>query len=144
MKTRITALAIALTVMFIACTKDDNNSNGTITTTTVNSTVTTGTWRVTNFSEDGTDETAHFNGYAFTFAAGGVLTASNGISNVAGTWNTGTDDSKVKFVIVILSPSGFEDLSEDWQVIERTDTRIKLQHISGGNGGTDLLTFERN
>ena len=42
------------------------------------------------------------------------------------------------------TPVSFIEISDDWNVIERTDTKIKLQDISGGNGGTDYLTFEKN
>lgn len=35
-------------------------------------------------------------------------------------------------------------LSDDWDVLERTDTKIRLIDVSGGNGGTDYLTFEKN
>ncbi|MEZ4988540.1 MAG: hypothetical protein R2795_26535 [Saprospiraceae bacterium] len=37
----------------------------------------------------------------------------------------------------------FEELNEDWEIISQSDTRIELVHVSGGNGGTDYLTFER-
>jgi hypothetical protein len=55
-----------------------------------------------------------------------------------------TDDSKVKLVLSFATPANFVEISDDWQVIERTDSRIKLQDLSGGNGGTDYLTFEKN
>ena len=38
----------------------------------------------------------------------------------------------------------YMDLSDDWDIVERTDTKIRLQDVSGGNGGTDYLTFEKN
>ena len=38
----------------------------------------------------------------------------------------------------------FEEISEDWRVISRTTTKIELKHISGGDGSTDYLTFEKD
>jgi hypothetical protein len=38
----------------------------------------------------------------------------------------------------------FEDLNDDWDIISRSSTKIELIDISGGNGGTDYLTFEKN
>ena len=34
-------------------------------------------------------------------------------------------------------------LSEDWEIIFLTNTKIELRHVSGGNGGADILTFEK-
>jgi len=107
----------------IACSKDDDNSSS-ITPGNVSNTVTSG--------------------YSFTFATGGVLTAVKTGSTVTGTWSTGTDDSKTELVIGFASPASFVEISDDWEVIENTSTKIRLQDVSGGNGGTDLLTFEKN
>ena len=38
----------------------------------------------------------------------------------------------------------FDELEEDWDVLEATDDIIRLKDISGGDGTTDFLTFERN
>jgi hypothetical protein len=46
--------------------------------------------------------------------------------------------------IVFTSPDDFEDLTEDWDFISETSSKMELIHISGGNGGTDYLTFEKN
>ena len=39
--------------------------------------------------------------------------------------------------------SDFEDLNDDWDIISVTSSKVELIDISGGNGGTDYLTFER-
>ena len=126
---------------FSSCDKNDDNG---ITATVVSNTVTSGTWRVTYFWDTDHEETSNFSGYSFTFAGGNVLTAVNGGTTVTGTWQTGTDNSTVKLVISFATPANFAELSEDWHVLERTDTKIRLRHISGGSGGTDYLTFEKN
>jgi hypothetical protein len=60
--------------------------------------------------------------------------------------NNSNDDSldDLDFTISFASPDNFTELSEDWKVLSRTDSKIELKHVSGGNGGTDLLTFEKN
>jgi hypothetical protein len=50
----------------------------------------------------------------------------------------------VDFNIVFLSPADFEELSEDWSILSISPSKIELKHVSGGNGGTDFLTFEKN
>ena len=79
-----------------------------------------------------------------------VLTASNGTNNYTGTWsitdNSSNDDSisHLDFNIEFSSPAQFEELSDDWEIIEKSTNLIKLKDVSGGNGGTDYLTFEKN
>lgn len=135
------------------CSSDDDSSSSADASQIVN-TVTDGTWRVTLFDEDGNDHTNDFNGYDFTFGPSNVLTATNGGTTVTGYWsvtnsssNSSDDDSSgsdIDFNILFTSPANFAELSEDWHILERTATKIRLRHISGGNGGTDLLTFEKN
>ncbi|MEJ7610244.1 MAG: hypothetical protein WKF88_03590 [Ferruginibacter sp.] len=147
-------LFVSLAGLFImsTCKKEDtadlnpsgsSSNSAALSVSVVNSTVVTGSWRVTYFFDSG-DETFHFSGYAFNFNSNGVLTATKNGTVISGTWTSGNDNSHVKLIINFTSPAQFTELSEDWRVTERTDTRIKLIHVSGGNGGTDYLTFERN
>lgn len=142
MKTLLFSL-LMLAVFLPACdNSDDPVSN--ISPTDVSNTLGAGTWRITYYWDTDHEETANFSGYNFTFGTGNVVTATKTGSTVTGTWTTGMDDSKVKLFLVFATPASFAEISDDWHVIERTATRIKLQDVSGGNGGTDLLTFEKN
>src|SRR6478672_9823100 len=127
---------------------DNNNNNGNA--STITSSMMQGTWRVTLFNEDGTNHTNDFSNYNFTFGASNVLTATNGSATQTGFWSVTSDDSNddneggdVDLNIIFISPANFSDLIEDWHILERTSDRIRLQHVSGGNGGTDVLTFEK-
>jgi hypothetical protein len=131
-------------VWMAACSSDSTD----FTATEVESTVTTGTWKITYFYDTDKEETNHFAGYTFTFGEDGVLTAVNGGSTITGTWSVGEDSnddspSGPEFDIFFATPDDFEDLSDDWDILERTDTKLRLEDVSGGNGGTDQLTFEK-
>ena len=142
MKILLVGLVLLLS-SFSSCNKDDETYNpGTI--TQLNSTLTAGTWRISYYRDSDQDETSLFTGYVFTFNANGGLTAVKAPTTLTGTWSTRTDDAQLKLYITFTTPATFVEISDDWQVIERTDTRIKLQDVSGGGGGTELLTFERN
>ncbi len=120
---------------------DDDNSNGSTTEIVIE-----GNWKVTLFQEDNSNQTAHFNGYAFDFETNGILTAVNGSNTQTGNWNNGGDDSANKLNIDFPSAqddSPFEEISEDWNIITKTVTKIELKHVSGGDGSIDLLTFEK-
>jgi hypothetical protein len=132
------------------CSKDDS-PNPSVDPTPVINTVNTGNWRVTFYEDSGTNETTNFTNYNFTFGSGNVLTASNGTNTYLGTWSVTSDDSgddspsnDLDFNIAFTSPQIFLDLKEDWNIISYTSTKIQLIHVSGGNGGTDYITFEKN
>ena len=137
---------LLVTVSLFSCKKDDTtNSNSTITTINLAATASTGTWRITYYYDTDHEETINYAGYAFTFAGSNVLTATKaGAPTITGTWTTGTDDSKVKLILTFTTPASFAELSDDWHVTSRTDTKIVMTDVSGGNGGTDFLTFEKN
>ncbi len=137
---KILSLFFIATVLFSSCKKDDAP---TITTTNVTSTLISGNWRISYFAESGVDKTSNYNGNAFTFGSGGIITAVKSTTTVTGSWSIGNDDSKVKLVLVFTT-SNFTSLTEDWHVLERTDTKIRTQHVSGGSGTIDYLTFEKN
>ena len=132
------------------CSSDDNSSSSTDPTPVIN-TVSQGTWRITSYVDSGNNETSDFTGYNFTFAAGNVLTATNGINTYIGSWSVTSDDSNddnpssdLDFNITFVNPANFADLSDDWDIVSYTATTISLIDVSGGNGGTDTLVFTKN
>jgi len=142
-------LCLAGVISLSSCSSSDPASNPN-TTTGVQNTIQSGTWRITSFVDKGNDETSHFNGFSFTFGSNNVLTAVNGSNTFAGTWSISDSNSNddtlndLHFNIQFNLSNDFESLNEDWQIISRTSTRIELIHISGGNGGTAYLTFEKS
>lgn len=143
----ILALLFLLNVASM-CSNDDAVTNAQQ--TNVISTVSNGTWRITYYSDSGTVKTNQFTGFNFTFGNSNVLTATNGSLNYSGTWSVtdsnSNDDtlSDLDFNILFNAPATFADLSDDWDIQSRTNTKIELIDVSGGNGGTDYLTFEKN
>lgn len=133
-------------ILAIACNNNDDTTPSNQ--SKVENIAKSGTWRITYFYDTDKDETANFTGYNFTF--GSSLTATNGVNTHTGTWSisdsNSNDDSMddLDFNIAFTAPPDFQDLSDDWDIIEVTDTKIKLIDVSGGGGGTDYLTFEKN
>lgn len=147
---KITLFVCLLGLTFMtSCNNSDDNPNNS-TQNQVQANVQSGTWRITKFIDSGTDETNHFTGYNFTFYSSGVLNANNGTNNYDGTWSitdsNSNDDSQddLDFNINFNLLNDFQDLNDDWNFISQTPTKIELIDISGGNGGIDYLTFEKN
>ncbi len=132
-------------ILTVACKNDDATPSNQ---SKVENIAKSGTWKITYFYDTDKEETTNFTGYNFTF--GTSLTATNGVNTYTGTWSisdsNSNDDSMddLHFNIAFTAPPDFEDLSDDWDIIEVTETKIKLIDVSGGGGGTDYLTFEKN
>jgi len=145
-KLKLTAILACIFMVNVAsmCSSDDNSSSSSSTTTTqVTTTVTNGNWSVTRYNENGANHNSYFTGYAFTFASNGSLTAV-GSSNQSGSWSTYTDSGKTKMDISFSATDGpFESISDDWDVLSATSSKVELKHTSGGDGSIDYLTFEK-
>jgi len=145
-------LVFAGLLTFTSCSSNDEGNNPPIDQIQiqVKNNVQQGTWRITKFIDSGEDETNNFTGYNFTFGGNGTLTASNGSNTFNGTWSitdsNSNDDSQddLEFIINFNLTNDFEDLNNDWDFVSQSSTKIELIDISGGNGGTDNLTFEKN
>jgi len=144
----IPTLLICLAVVFsLASCTNDNPAD--LSQSVIENNMQSATWRITSFIDSGKDETSHFNGYTFTFETNGTLTSTNGSVTHSGTWSitesNSSDDSPgdLDFNILFNLSNDFEDLSEDWHFVSQSSNRIELIHVSGGNGGTDSLTFEK-
>ena len=103
--------------------------------------LTTGTWFITYYFDD-LDETSDFDGYEFTFATDNSAEATNGTTTVPGTWNI-TNSSTPDLALNFGQNDPFDELDDDWDIIEITSEIIRLKDVSGGDGSTDFLTFER-
>ncbi len=135
----LAGLLIFGSTLMISCSKEDNQGPGTNVLNIVNQ----GNWRFALYNDSGVDETNHYTGYTFTFS-NGTVTAVKNASTVTGTYSTIFDDSKNKLVLNFGVTVPFDELNDDWHILEETATRVRLQDVSGGSGQTDLLTFEKN
>lgn len=152
----LTVIITTLLVIGCANNSDDvSQANVSITAVQVANFAQSGEWRITYFYDTDQDETGNFSGYSFSFNENGAVVAVNGNTTVTGTWsitdNSGSStdddgsssDNDNDFNIVFASPDEFSDLSDDWDIISISDLKIELIDVSGGNGGTDYLTFEK-
>ena len=127
----------SLAILFVSCTKSDDIVSNT------GQLVTSGTWRVTLFTDSGNDETTDFNGYSFTFSSGGVLTAVKNSIITTGTWGVSSSN---KFNINLgpkdntNKPLG--ELTDDWRIISSNSTEIRLSDDNASS--SEFVTFTKN
>ncbi|MFA7273389.1 MAG: hypothetical protein WC044_05940 [Crocinitomicaceae bacterium] len=134
-------LIFAFPILLSACNKVKPKS--------VEKDITGGQWKITLFSEDGEDHLNDFSSYTFSFDENGTVVGTNGSQNISGTWavekDKSNDDSSsdVDFILTFPTTNNFDELSDDWDIVTQTNSKLELIDVSGGNGGTDLLTFEK-
>lgn len=99
-----------------------------------------GIWFVASYTDDGDNETGDYAGYTIDWNSAGTVTATNGGNTNNGTWQVLNSGNKL-----LLNFNGvpFDEFNDDWDVLMVSDTRVELQDVSGGNGGTDVLIFEK-
>lgn len=137
-------ISAVILVTFLSCSSDSTDDvPQTVSPANVQSNATVGTWRITLYMDDNKNETSDYNGYIFTFNANGTATAVKNSVTKNGTWSSFMDDGKVKFLLNFGDILPLDEISDDWDVIEITTNRIKLEDTSG-DGSKDYLTFEKN
>jgi hypothetical protein len=139
MKSIIKGLLAVMVIMTTACQSSNDNTDPSTT-----QVVTSGTWRVTLFTDSGNDETADFNGYTFTFNSDGTISAVKNTVTQAGTWSANSSSNKL---IIDLGPKvdtnkPLGELTDDWVIISKSTTEIRL--TDDNVASNEFLTFTRN
>ena len=131
---------------FTAC--DDDNDNG-VSQTVIANNLKDGSWKVTSYIDSGDNETTHFDGFIFNFEDNGIVTATNGSIIYPGTWSITDEDNDddaledLDLNLTFLLPSDFAELTEDWEFVSQSSTRVEVRHVSSGSGDTDHLTLQK-
>ncbi len=116
---------------------------------TVTNRMANGTWKITKLVHENTTKTTDYNGVSFEFDAISVMVNNTGTLPVAGGWGV-TDEGfegapELVFTMALTSVEPrFITISEDWDIIESTATRLKLKDENLDTNTTDYLTFEKN
>ena len=151
MKTLKSIMICTALLFAMSCSLDDSNPvdmSPTEQVQAISDIAESGSWVVAYYYDTDHEETDHFNNFVFTFDPNGTVSATDGTNTYSGIWSVVADSSDddysdVDFNLFFQSPADFNEISDDWDVQSYTQNRIELVDISGGNGGTDFLTFQR-
>jgi hypothetical protein len=143
----IAGLGLVMLTAAVSCKKKEMKQ--------LEGTITEGSWKITQFTDDNVDQTSQYAGSTFTFNSDGTLTVSGSVS-LSGTWDVRKedksgdddlfDDRHVELYISL--PAPYDELTEDWEVEGRSDTRISLKDDSNSKSDDDSddddrLVFQR-
>ncbi len=99
-----------------------------------------GIWNISQFLNNGVDETLGFIGYDFTFLESITVYASNGMVNINGIWFLTSEGGELNFNFNMESPiNGAND--EDYKVLQFSDTEITVVTRDSSGNIEDTLVF---
>ena len=102
-----------------------------------------GSWVVSNYTEDNIDKTSYFSGYSLTFNDDASVKAEKNDVTVYGSWQEVVDSGKRKLVFDFEETQPFDELTDDWEIAEITAIKIKLNNVSGGDGSLSELILQK-
>ena len=126
-------------LVLAGCTKKDSSD-----VSSVADAVTSGTWRVTHFSERTNNETSDFAGYTFRFLNNGKVQASkNGVVK-EGNWSESTSSQRLVIDLGAKTDANkpLGELTDDWVITSKTATKINLTDDNAASN--ELLEFTKN
>ena len=131
-------------LLLISCKRESN-----VTQTSVENSLIDSNWSISFYQDSDEDQTSNYQGYIFYFGEDNVLRAEkNGILET-GTWsisdsNSSDDSIDDLHLNIVLYGDPLSDLTDDWDIQTYNNKNIKLIDVSGGNGGTDIVIFDKN
>jgi hypothetical protein len=98
-------------------------------------------WRITEFVDDGQDETNDYNSVVLTFADNGNLSATaSGSMSTQGSWLTRVDDGQRELWIQLQGSEFWLELNEDWYLLRETTDQMEFYD---DDSSLDRLTLTR-
>ena len=131
-------------LLLISCKRESN-----VTQTSVENSLIDSNWSISFYQDSDEDQTSNYQGYIFYFGEDNVLRAEkNGILET-GTWsisdsNSSDDSIDDLHLNIVLYGDPLSDLTDEWDIQTYNNKNIKLIDVSGGNGGTDIVIFDKN
>lgn len=101
-----------------------------------------GSWTVSNFIDDGQDDTNDFNNTTFTFSADGSVLVQRFNQQRTGQWSATENNGTFKLIFQFSGPEALNELNEDWDVVSFSANELQLEDADGAF--TDQITFNRN
>lgn len=110
-----------------------------------------GNWKISEYTLNGSENTANYADYVFSFEESNNLTAKSSIDEVLGTWRASNDSGDefdpyddLDFHIFFSSTSKLGELANNYDVLSATDKEIRLILGENANGNAATLIFSKN
>lgn len=147
MKSKLLLYASLIIIAFNSCSKDKSNISSAATSESIQTSLTTGSWRASNFKFQNQDHTSKLNGFVFTFDKAGPVTVANDLFAEGGSWSLTTHNTYLAVMFNIISQHSlevFQEISGDfWDVTSHDNNTIEMRRTITDSPTTDYLTLKR-
>ncbi len=135
---KIVSLLILTAVLIASCTKSSNTPDDYNTT---NSTIVTGDFTITKFSNSNPDEdnAANFSGYVFTFSANGnIAGVKNGVTTQGTYTEKPSHEGEAAKLTISFNDAPLNELNKSWEIDVISDSQI---YLSDDDNAGEVLHF---
>ena len=118
---KLNAIILLLVILSFACKKEKGAG------IPASGVLTTGTWYVSKFMNNGNDETYHFEEYTFVFNTNGELTSTCVYGSTVGSWYAEDDDvgtDELRIALGNVDP--LDKFSKHWHIRSETSTKVEF------------------
>ena len=102
-----------------------------------------GEWEVATYIDSGNDETADFDGFGIVFDLNGAVFAQGNGGVINGSWLLRRDDEGLKLDLNFEEQMPFDELNDDWKIVEVGENVIELRNVSEENDSESILVLEK-
>lgn len=140
---KLLALTIFSLIVFTACKKDSSlGPQPTIVKGSIDQSLTSGTWRIGSFIDNGVNKTGNYTDFGLQFNTNGIVTATSSSTVFTGSWSTSNKNDHIQLMLNFINQGAFTELTHNWTVAQTDITQIKFADTDNGN--TDYLTLSKN
>jgi len=146
-------LAIFTLILLTSCSSDDEHDHGVTADQipAIQAALISGDWIISHYSTKfGSDQTATYSAYSFSFLNNGILSATDGTTALTGSWSVVEDihptNEKLNHVhlnVIFSAPETFVEISDDWDMKTFNATKIDLNAVLSEGASTQTLTFTK-
>ncbi len=104
--------------------------------------MTTGVWYVQNYTQNGSNITASFNGYVFKFDANGTVTGILSSGNTTGTWSANISALTITSDFPT-APNPLKQLNETWKITDSGQDYVVANSNDTTNNTTNGLRLQK-
>jgi hypothetical protein len=125
---------------------DDNSTNVDGDVLEIRNVMMGGEWKVAKYADGDVDETQNFTPYSFVFGAEHIMSITLGETGTTqpGIWRVlRNSDGKLKVYLNAGIEGVLADLTDDWDFVSMTNSRIELKSYNDFNASYEVLVFEK-
>lgn len=101
-------------------------------------------WEITNLYTNGSDNTADFQNFVFTFKEDGSVEGQTDLFTEVGTWMyKTTSENGEQLSLQFNGTPAFDKISNTWDITSISNSKIELSDVGSNNDNTKLLAFSK-